>query len=262
VFLLQGKATSGYLPPEEFNTALQVPASYVLGHKIVQRYPHDAGAFTQGLFVHNGTMYESTGLHGQSTLRKVDIKSGEVLLMTRFSDDIFGEGITMHSDNKIYGLSWQERKGFRIDPESLNIEMIFEFPPAIREGWGISSNGKELMVTDSTNNLHFVDSSFRLLRSLPLRDPLQNKDLAYANELEFIDGKLYANVYGLDHIAVIDIATGLVTQWIDCRGLWKGGFRGNNAVFNGIAYNTDAKTLYVTGKNWDSLFEIELVKAN
>jgi len=254
VQLRSAASTSSQLPLPAFEQELGVPS--VVKHKVVHSYPHDRSAFTQGLFVHDGVMYESTGLYGESSVRKVDVKTGKVTQMAKFDERIFAEGITMHSDGKIYGLSWLEGLGFRIDPDTLKVEETFKLP--VKEGWGITSDGKHLIVTDSTQTLTFLDSNFHAVKTVEIRDPSSNnKDVPFVNELEYIDGKVYGNVYGLDYIAVIDPKTGNVDKWVDCRGLWKGGARGSNNVLNGIAYDKEHKKLYVTGKKWSVLYEIE-----
>lgn len=249
-------STRSKLPYPQFEEELTSPR--VLKHHVLNTFPHDRQAFTQGLFIHDGAMFESTGLYGQSSVRKVDLQSGKVLQMSRFSDSIFGEGIAMHSDGKIYGLSWKEGVGFRIDPATLNIEKTYKLP--ISEGWGITSDGTNLIVTDSSQTLTFLDTDFQPVKQVVIKDPENGKDVPFVNEMEYINGKIYGNVYGLDYIAVIDPTSGNVENWIDCRGLWKDGSRSPNNVFNGIAYDKERNKLYVTGKQWSALYEIQTLK--
>jgi glutamine cyclotransferase len=244
--------------------ALEVDKPYTLGYHIVNRFPHDKRAFTQGLFIHNSTLFESTGMYGQSSIRKVDIKTGKVLQMSRYSDRIFAEGAAMHlPDKKIYGLSWQERVVFQINPESLVVDKQFDLPDAVKEGWGLTSDGKLLILSDGSSVLFFVDPSkghLEVNRTLQIVDPFQKVEVPYINELEYVNGKIFANVYGLDHIGVIDPQSGRIEQWVDCRGLWPGGIRENNEVFNGIAFDAEHQNLYVTGKYWPTLYQIELTR--
>lgn len=243
----------------DFEQDIGVEKSRVLGYKMIKKFPHDSKAFTQGLLVHDGAMFESTGLYGQSTIRKVDVETGKVLQMSKFSDSVFGEGMAMHN-GKLYALSWKERLGFRIDPNTLTVEQEYKLPAEVQQGWGLASDGTNLLATDSTQRLHTLDDNFNYMKSVTVKDPAQNDhDVPMANELEFMDGKLWANIYGLDHIAVIEPTTGNVERWIDCRGLWPGGYRSGNAVFNGIAYDQEHDKLYVTGKNWPALYQIEVV---
>eukprot|EP00300_Choanocystis_sp_HF-7_P030242 c39027_g1_i1.p1 GENE.c39027_g1_i1~~c39027_g1_i1.p1 ORF type:complete len:317 (-),score=84.94 c39027_g1_i1:42-992(-) len=257
-FLVQGQVSSGlHLPVVRFEQALEVQSPYVAGYKVLATFPHDRKAFTQGLFVNKGIMYESTGLYGKSSIRKVDVATGNVVQMSKFADNIFAEGIAMHKD-KIFGLSWREGLGFRIDPNTLKVEEEFVLPPKVREGWGLTSDGSNLIATDSTQRLLFLDTSFQVVRETVIYDPFQKSEVSYANELEYVDGKVFANIYGLDHIAVIDPESGHVEKWIDCRGLWPGGSRDQNSVFNGIAFDNERRKFYVTGKNWPKLYEIEI----
>jgi glutaminyl-peptide cyclotransferase len=226
--------------------------------EIVRSHPHDPGAFTQGLFYLDGYLYESTGLKGQSSLRKVDIESGAVLQKTDLAADIFGEGIALWS-GKVIGLTWRSQIGFVYDLETLKQEKRFSYPG---EGWGITADNKRLIMSDGTDELRFIDP--RSLREKGrVSVTLNSKPLRDLNELEWIDGEVYANVWRTDLIVRIDPKTGAVAGVIDARPL-RAAIAGapNVDVLNGIAYDTKTGRLFVTGKYWPKLFEIRLVPRN
>jgi glutaminyl-peptide cyclotransferase len=229
-------------------------ATPVQGFKVVKAYPHDPNAFTQGLFFHEGFLYESTGLRGRSTVRKVEIETGRVLQAVQLPDEVFGEGIARWGD-RLIAISWQEQTAFVLDLKTFKLWRKFNYPG---EGWGITQNERELVMSDGTPELRFLDPlSFKETRRL--RVTADGRPVAMLNELEWVDGEIWANVWQSDRIARINPKTGVVTAWIDLTGLLAMR-RGSEDVLNGIAYDAGRKRLFVTGKLWPQLFEIELTK--
>ncbi|HPD32779.1 MAG TPA: glutaminyl-peptide cyclotransferase [Candidatus Kapabacteria bacterium] len=221
--------------------------------EIINKYPHDKNAYTQGLIFYNNYLYESTGLYGHSSLRKVNIKDGKVLKQINLSPIYFGEGITLLSE-KIYQLTWENHKGFIYN---LDFEKIGEFSyPG--EGWGITSDGKFLIVSDGSNYLSFYDaSSMNIIKTISVED--NNTPVFNLNELEWVDGLIFANVYMKDEIIAINPDNGKVVYSLDVSELRSALDDKTNAeVSNGIAYNPSTKTFYLTGKNWSNLFEVKL----
>ena len=230
----------------------------VYGFMVKNTYPHDPGAFTQGLFFRDGQLYESTGQKGQSSLRKVDLKTGKVLQKKALADEYFGEGSTAVGDN-IVTLTWQSNVGFVYDARTFALKSRFNYKG---EGWGLASDAKHVYMSDGSNELRVLDpKTLEEQRRIPVT--AEGKPVGQLNELEVVDGEIYANVWGYDVIARIDPASGKVTGWINLAGLLPPEKRGTasvDAVLNGIAYDARQKRLYVTGKLWPKLFEIELVK--
>lgn len=224
-------------------------------YRIVNRYPHDPEAFTQGLFYHNGQLYEGTGWWGRSSLRRVELETGKVLQISNLDKRYFGEGIVLWQ-NRIVQLTWQSNTGFVYDRETFEKISEFQYPT---EGWGITHDGQRLIMSDGTNTLYFWDSnSLRAIGILQVRDG--DNPVFRLNELEYIKGEIWANVWGRDRIARIDPQTGQVLSWIDLTGLLDPALRRNpDAVLNGIAYDEKGDRIFVTGKLWPTLFEIELV---
>ncbi|NYT01252.1 MAG: glutaminyl-peptide cyclotransferase [Methanosarcinales archaeon] len=224
----------------------------VYGYQVVGTYPHDRQAFTQGLIFQDGVLYESTGLYGRSSLRRVDLESGEVLLAVILPPYLFGEGITLWQ-GKIIQLTWQSHLGLIYDNQTLQFLESFAYPT---EGWGITSDASRLIMSDGSSNLYFLDpATFRRLEVLPVR--ADGAPLTGLNELEYVKGLIYANIYYTDKIAIISPQSGNVTAWLDLQGLWVEG-RSPDDVLNGIAYDPDGDRLLVTGKLWPQLYEIEL----
>lgn len=242
------------------STVLLLPdkAPKVYSYKILETYPHDIEAFTQGLEFHGDYLYESTGLNGKSSLRKTDVETGEVLQKVDLKTEYFGEGLTIMND-KIYQLTWQNNLGIVYDLETLEQERTFSYNQS-KEGWGICNDGEYLYKTDGSERIWKLDpESFNEI------DYVQ----AYAhtgrvreiNELEWVDGKIYANVWTRTGITIIDPETGIVEGVVDMRPLVKEVTQHANLdVLNGIAYRGEKNILYVTGKNWDKLFKIELIE--
>ena len=227
----------------------------VYSYRIVNTFPHDREAFTQGLVFDRGTLFEGTGLRGRSELRKVAIQSGKVLKRSKLPGRFFGEGITIYKE-KVIQLTWKSHVGFVYDKRTLKRLHNFYYPT---EGWGITHDGTRLIMSDGTSKLQFLSvNSFNVTGVIEVRE--NGVPLADLNELEYVKGEIWANVWTTDRIARISPDTGQVTGWIDLSGLLKAeGPTHRVDVLNGIAYDTENDRLFVTGKLWPSIFEIELV---
>jgi glutamine cyclotransferase len=222
-------------------------------YKIVNTYPHDPQAFTQGLEFHDGYLYEGTGLKGKSSLRRVELRTGRVVQIHRLPSEYFGEGITILGD-KIYQLTWQNGVCFVYDRRTFRQITQFRYDG---EGWGLTNDGKHLIMSDGSEVITFRDpDTFAEVRKITVR--AQGKPVKNLNELEYIEGEIWANIWYSDIIARIDPSTGIVKAWVDMEGLPVPN-RDIEAVLNGIAYDRQNKRIFVTGKNWSKLFEIELV---
>jgi glutamine cyclotransferase len=221
-------------------------------YRIVNTYPHNETAFTEGLVIDGGVLYEGTGLYGNSSLRRVKLDTGEVLQLHALSSDYFGEGITIFGD-KIIQLTWQEHKGFVYDKGSFELLQEFSYST---EGWGITTDGSRLIMSDGTANLYFLDpETFQKIGQVEVHD---NGTVNRLNELEYIQGKVYANIWLTEKIAIINPQTGQVEGWINLSGLQN--MQNQDAdVLNGIAYDSAGDRLFVTGKLWSQLFEIQLI---
>lgn len=225
--------------------------------QMVKAFPHDPAAYTQGLIYRDGFLFESTGLIGQSTLRKVKLETGEVVQRHRLEPPYFGEGLAAWKQQLVQ-LTWQSNIAFVYDRVTFTPRRTFSYPG---EGWGLTEDGTQFVLSDGTDVLRFLDpETFREVRRVNVKDgsaPVRN-----LNELEFVRGEIYANVWHSDRIARISPKTGHVTGWIDLRGLMSTGYRLDpEAVLNGIAYDAAANRLFVTGKLWPRLFEIRVVAA-
>ena len=216
---------------------------------IVNTYPHDAAAFTQGLVFVDGALYEGTGRNGESALRKVELATGAVQQQIKIPAQHFGEGITV-LNGKVYQLTWQTHTGFVYDLASFRQVQSFYLPG---EGWGITHDGSRLIISDGTANLRFFDP-VTLKETARVAVTEDGRPLDRLNELEYIDGEVWANVWYTDFIVRIDPATGVVNSKLDLSGL--NTRRGSDDVLNGIAWDAAGKRLFVTGKLWDSLYEI------
>jgi glutamine cyclotransferase len=221
-------------------------------------YPHDPQAFTQGLFIKDGQLYESTGQKGQSSMRKIDLKTGKVLQKKALADEYFGEGSTPVGDT-IVNLTWQSNVGFIYDAKTFALKGRFNYKG---EGWGLASDAKNVYMSDGSAEIRILDPK-TLEERRRIRVTADGKPLSQLNELEVVEGEIYANVWGTDVIARIDPASGNVVGWIDLTNLLPPAQRGTasvDAVLNGIAWDGKHRRLYVTGKLWPKLFEIELVQ--
>jgi len=229
----------------------------VWGYTVVHSYPHDRGAFTEGLFWRDGFLYESTGLEGASTLRKVDLQTGKVLVGVRLPDSVFGEGIVDWKD-KIVGLTWKNQIGYVVALKDFAFQGKFSY---VGEGWGLTRNDKELIQSDGTSALRFIDPD-TLQETRRVEVTAEGKPVTQINELEWVDGEVYANIWQTDRIARIDPKTGHVLGWIELAGLLPESERQGQQVdvLNGIAYDAKGKRLFVTGKLWPKLYEIKLVR--
>lgn len=223
-------------------------------YEVVNTWPHDAEAFTQGLVFYDGKLLESTGRQGRSSLRRVELETGKVMQKVDLPSPYFGEGITVFK-GKIYQLTWQDQRGFIYEAGSF--EKIGEFTYT-GEGWGLTNDGESLILSDGTNRLKFLDpGDFRIRKSIAVLDgrtPVTN-----LNELEYVQGEIYANIWHQERVARIDPQSGRVSAWIDLTGLLRRSeVNDEEAVLNGIAYDETNGRLFVTGKLWPKLFEIRL----
>ncbi len=233
-------------------TAQSLPQHYT--YSIVKTYPHDQTAFTQGLVYENGFLYEGTGLRGQSTLRRVQLETGNVLQSYSLPEEYFGEGITIFGD-KIIQLTWRSNKGFVYDKNSFALLQEFGYPT---EGWGITNDGNRLIMSDGTANLYYLDPlTFQRTGQVTVQD--NSTLVTRLNELEYINGEIYANIWMQEKIAIINPQTGQVRAWIDLTGITHSENLYAGDVLNGIAYDPETNRLFVTGKEWSLIFEIKLV---
>lgn len=221
---------------------------------ISKEYPHDRMAFTQGLAWNKGRIYESTGLYGQSSLRRVDLATGKIEQLLQYEEPVFAEGMTVVGDS-IYQLTWTNKVILQYDKENFALRRTWPWP---REGWGITHDGRSLIVSDGTATLYFLDPvTLAEKRQLTVRD--QGRKIDRLNELEYINGTIYANIWKECQIAVINPKDGAVTAWLDLSALCAR-MQGSDpeAVLNGIMYAPENGRLFVTGKFWPALFEIEI----
>ena len=224
----------------------------IYSYRIINEYPHDSKAFTQGLLYENGTLYESTGLLKKSSLRQVELETGKVLKIFNMSDEHFGEGITIFGDS-IIQLTWQSNTGFVYNISDFNQTGEFHYST---EGWGLTTDGDQLIMSDGTAKLHFLDpETYQEIRSVNVTD--NGTAITRINELEYVDGEIYANIWLKDRIARISPETGEVLGWIDRTGILNK--TDGVDVLNGIAYDAENERLFVTGKYWPTIFEIKVV---
>jgi len=228
----------------------------VYSYSVVHIYPHDRAAFTEGLFFRDGYLYESTGMNGASSIRKVDLNSGRVLRQRDLPSAVFGEGI-VDWNNELIGLTWKNQEGYVFDLDTFDFKKKFAYPG---EGWGMTRSDKNLLMSDGTSTIRVLDpQTLRQTRAIAVT--AQGQPVDQLNELEWVKGEIYANVWQTNRIARIDPKTGRVTAWIDLSGLLSRSDRDTAGadVLNGIAYDAKADRLFVTGKYWPNLFEIKLV---
>lgn len=226
------------------------------GYEIVHTYPHDSRAFTQGLLYVDGHLYESTGLRGQSSIRMLDLNTGRVLQKYDLPADYFGEGLTDWGSTLVQ-LTWQAHKGFVYDRFSFALLRTFAYDG---EGWGLTHDDKQLIMSDGTSYLRFLDpKTFHQTRRIHVTTP-SGEEIPDLNELEYVRGEIYANIWHSDRIARISPKTGKLLGWIDLGGLRDASTTSNpDAVLNGIAYDAKDNRLFVTGKLWPKLYEIKVV---
>jgi glutamine cyclotransferase len=230
-----------------------LPQNYT--YRVINAYPHDRGAFTEGLVFEDGFLYEGTGLEGQSTLRRVQLENGTVLQLYNLSNNqFFGEGITIFED-RIIQLTWQSHKGFVYNESSFELLREFSYPT---EGWGITHDESRLIMSDGSATLHFLNpETFEETGTVNVLD--NGTPVTRLNELEYINGEVYANVWLTEKIAIINPQTGVVRAWLDMNGIknYENLYAGD--WLNGIAYDAAGNRLFITGKFWSLLFQIELV---
>lgn len=238
-------------PSSSFTENLQAQMTY----EVINTYPHDPSAFTQGLVYHDGFLYESTGLYGESTLRKVELETGEILQLFDVPEDYFGEGLTLWQGTLLQ-LTWREGTGFIYDLDDFSLIDQFSYS---MEGWGLTHDGERLIMSDGTSRLFFLDpDSHQVIGSVDVT--YQGEGVQQLNELEFIHGEVYANIWQTDQIVRINPGTGEVVGWIDLTGILPAGMRtAGTDVLNGIAFDPGDDRLFVTGKLWPTLYEIRLI---
>jgi glutamine cyclotransferase len=231
-----------------------VPKRY--GFRVVRSYPHDRGAFTQGLFYDNGILYEGTGQEAGSSLREIELETGKVLRQLNLSSSLFGEGITLYKD-RIYQVTWTNKVGFVYDKSTFEqINKIYYQT----EGWGLATTKDQIVMSDGTNTLYFFEPEmFTVTSRIEVYD---NEHLIDSlNELEYINGEIWANLWMTDLIARIDPLTGKVLAYVDLKGILNDPQTDTSVqVLNGIAFDPDGNRIFVTGKNWPKLFEIRLTE--
>lgn len=231
----------------------KLPTLSQYSYEVVNVYPHDVEAFTEGLVYDVGYLYEGTGLYGQSTLRRVELKTGKVTQEDILPSDDFGEGVTIFKD-KIVQLTWLQHKGFVYDKYTLQLLRQFSYST---EGWGLACNGTHLIMSDGTASLYFLDpQTFEVVRRVQVSDV---NPVTGLNELEYIKGEVYANIWHDRRIAIINPESGKVRGWIDLSHITDYDRLDPENVLNGIAYNAEDDLIYVTGKRWPQIFELRLI---
>jgi len=230
-------------------------AGAVAGFSVVAVYPHDPDAFTQGLAIEAGVLYEGTGQYGASTVRRVDLQSGRPEKQRALGPSYFGEGIAILGGS-LYQLTWQNGVVVVFDVETFEVQRTVQYAG---EGWGLTHDGRELIMSDGSATIRFRDpQTFAVTREIEVRD--REVPVTKLNELEYIDGEIWANIWYDDRIVRISPADGAVLGYIDLANLYPRSARSSEAVLNGIAYDAAAKRLFVTGKNWPQLYEIKVVR--
>ena len=232
----------------------QSPSAQKINYEMVDSFPHDPDAFLQGLVWHDGGFYESTGLYGESTLRRVEFPSGRVLKKISLSPELFGEGVALVGDHLVQ-ITWQTHRGFVYDRETFHQIKEFSYPT---EGWGITFDGTNLIMSDGSSTLTYLDpETYQPIKTLNVT--MNGRAIKDLNELEFIEGEIWSNVWQTDMILRIDPQTGKVTSYLDMRGVLPREFRtGHEDVLNGIAYDAEHKRIFISGKKWPRIIEIKL----
>lgn len=230
-------------------------ATPTYSYEIKHIYPHDTEAFTEGLVFKDGYLYESTGLNGKSTISKKELKTGKALMKVDVPADYFGEGIAIFG-NELFALTWKNHVGFVYDLKTFKIKRKFDYPG---EGWGMTSDSVHIYASDGSSIIRVLDpKTMQEVRRISVT--FEGKEITRLNELEWVEGEIYSNVWGSNFIVRINPLTGQVTGVINLTGIIDLPLRHVDDVLNGIAYDSKQKRLYVTGKRWPSLFEIELVE--
>ena len=236
--------------------AAEAPKLY--GYEIVNEFHHDDKAFTQGFVYHDGYFYESTGQFGESTLRKTEIETGKVIRKVDLDKKYFGEGMTIYN-GKIYQLTWRKKVGFIYDIDSFELERTFDYGKS-KEGWGLTHDKEHLIKTDGTERIWFLDPE-TLVESRYIETYTNKRKAEKLNELEFVKGKIYANIWQQNSILIVNPQNGTIEAIVNLKGLQsKAGQEGEDHVLNGIAYDESTDRLFVTGKNWNKVFEIKLME--
>lgn len=251
--LVAGVVSLVLLNPSQ--TPIDSGSPTLYAYHIVKTYPHDTTAFTEGLVFDNGVLYESTGEYGSSSLRRVNLENGMVQQEVMLPNQYFGEGLTVVNDSLVQ-LTWQSNIGFIYDKQTFRLRGNFSYSS---QGWGLTYNGSELIMSDGTSNLTFLDpATFQKTGQISVHDG--NTPVTNINELEYVKGDLYANIWLQQKIAIINPQTGLVKGWIDLTGI----YQSNNTddVLNGIAYDIQTNRLFVTGKDWPNLYQITITPTN
>jgi glutaminyl-peptide cyclotransferase len=257
----QKKSEPDITPTDQHDVTTAPPAWKAfpsLTYQTIRELPHDPLAFTQGFLLHDGVWIESTGLQDQSSIRRVEVETGKVLLMKELKGDFFGEGATV-LDGKIYQLSWKNQQGFVFDATTLAWKKNFSYNG---EGWGVTTDGRQLIMSDGTETIRFYDpAAFAFTRAIEVKKAGQ--PLKMLNELEYVEGEIFANVWQTNEIVRINPANGEVLGVIDLTGIDKAEEKKSvDHVLNGIAYDHDKKLLYVTGKCWPKIYQINLIEKN
>jgi glutaminyl-peptide cyclotransferase len=252
-FVLFGSTRSSL--KEETNNAVRTDGrAQRIAYEVVNSCPHDPTSFTQGLLWHDGGFYESTGQYGQSKLRRLEFPSGRVLKEIRLSPQLFGEGLAL-VDNRLIQLTWQSQRGFVYDLTTFKVEREFSYST---EGWGLTYDGKSLILSDGSSDLFYYDpQTFKTIRKLAVR--MNGEPVTELNELEFIEGEIWSNVWQQDLILQIEPSTGTVKSFLDLKGILAPSDKtGGENVLNGIAYDGEHKRIFITGKLWPRIFEIKI----
>ncbi|TPV32352.1 glutaminyl-peptide cyclotransferase [Paucihalobacter ruber] len=239
-------------------TILNNQTPKILGFEIINTYPHDITSYTQGLEFYNGNLYESTGQYTESKLRKINYKTGDVLQEHKLADRYFGEGLTILND-KIFQLTWQENTGFVYNAETFDVLNTFKYGKS-KEGWGLCNDGEKLYKSDGTENIYILDANTQA-ETAHIQVFTDKGKIGALNELEWIDGKIYANIYQRNGVVIINPKNGATEAVIDFSSL-KSKVKQHTGldVLNGIAFNPDTQTIFVTGKRWNQLFEVKLTE--
>jgi len=248
-------ALTGVLPSGQGSVPPSGSKAQRYGYTVVKSYPHDPKAYTQGLEYNGGVLFEGTGLKGQSGVRRVELETGKVLQEIKIHPQYFGEGITIVS-GKLFQVTWKDRAGFVYDPKTLNLVRNFTY---FGEGWGLTHDPASLIMSDGTSTLRFMElTRFQERRKLKVMDA--GAAIANLNELEWIKGEIWANVWQTDFIARISPRDGHVVGWVDLKGLLSAPYKagGPDAVLNGIAYDSAGDRIFVTGKLWPRVYEIKI----